>query len=68
MRALGGTLFCMSFSFDFGAILRRPGTILEGFSAQDRSKPGDLLMNFVVKLDAVPFANVKWHDLLRHLC
>ena len=43
MRAFEGTVFCMPFSFDFGAILRRPGTILEGFAAQDRSKPGDLL-------------------------
>ena len=66
MRALEGLLLCMPFSFHFGAILRRPGTNLEGFSAQDRSKSGDLLQNFVAKLDAVPFANVKWHDLLRN--
>ena len=57
MRAFEGTLLCMPFSFDFGAIFRQPGTNLEGFSAQDRSKPVDLLMNFVAK-----------HDLLRHLC
>ena len=68
MKALEGLLLCMPFGFDFGAILRRPGTNLEGFSAQDRSKSEDLLQNFVAKLDAVPFANVKWHDLLRHLC
>ena len=67
MRALEGTLLCMPFSFYFGAILRRPGANFEGFSAQDRSKSGDLLQNFVAKLDAVPFANVKWHDLLRNL-
>ena len=66
MRALEGLLLCMPFSFDFGAILRRPGTNLEGFSAKDRSKSGGLLQNFVAKLDAVSFANVKWHDLLRN--
>ena len=68
MRALEGTLLCMTFGFDFEAILRQPGANLEGFSAQDRSKSGDLLQNFVAKLNAVPFANVKWHDLLRHFC
>ena len=68
MTALEGLLLCMPFSFHLGAILRRPVTNLEGFSAQDRSKSGDLLQNFVAKLDAVPFATVEWHDLLRHLC
>ena len=68
MRALEGTLLCMPFGFDFGAILRRPGTNFEGFSAQNCSKSGGLLQNFVAKLDAVAFANIKWHDLLRQLC
>ena len=68
MRALEGTLLCMPLSFDFKAILKWPGTNLEGFSAQNRSKFGDLLQNFIAKLDAVSFAIVMWHDLLRHLC
>ena len=68
MRALEGTLLCMPLSFDFKAILKRPGTNLEGFSAQNRSKFKDLLQNFIAKLHAIPFAIVKWHDLLRDLC
>ena len=30
MRALEGLLLCMPFGFDFGAILRRPGTNFGG--------------------------------------
>ena len=63
MKALEGTLLCMP----FGATLKHPGTNFEGFSTQNCSTSGNLIKNFVAKLHAVPFANVKWHDLLRNL-
>ena len=40
---------------------------LDGFWLQKRWQFDDLLQNFVAKLDAMLFANVGQHDLLRNL-
>ena len=40
---------------------------LGGFWLQKRQQFDNLLLNFIAKLDAMTFANVKQHDLVKNL-